>query len=136
MYLSVVPFFIAISAIAWAAATHISSVIVVAFTSKVPLNIAGKPRLLLIWLSKSLRPVPTTLAPAAFASHGQISGIGLAQAKTILSEAIFETHSFLTTFGADLDAEIMTSAPSIATPKSPSRPSLFVLWAKSYLKVS
>ena len=33
---------------------------------------------MLIWLGKSLRPVPTTAAPAALARSGMISGVGLA----------------------------------------------------------
>ena len=62
---------------------HISSVIVLARTSRVPRKMPGKPSELLTWLGKSERPVATTAAPASLASQGQISGIGLAQTKTI-----------------------------------------------------
>ena len=71
-----------------AAAMHISSVIVLARTSSVPRKMPGKPTELLTWLGKSLRPVADDGAPASLASHGQISGIGLAQTKTIASCAI------------------------------------------------
>src|SRR3989304_451962 len=57
------------SARAWAAAKHISSVMVCARTSRVPRKIPGKPRELLTWLGKSERPVATILAPASFASQ-------------------------------------------------------------------
>ncbi len=74
---------------------------------------------LFTWLGKSDRPVATTLAPASFASHGQISGIGLAQAKTIASLAMPFTHSGRITPGPDLDSEIQTSAPSRASVMPP-----------------
>ncbi len=62
---------------------HISSVIVLARTSSVPRKMPGNPMELLTWLGKSLRPVATTAAPAALASHGHISGIGLEHTKTM-----------------------------------------------------
>src|SRR5438552_14598833 len=71
----------AIFANSLAAAMHISSLIIFALTSSVPLKIPGNPRELLTWLGKSDLPVATILAPASFASQGQTSGIGLAQAK-------------------------------------------------------
>ena len=41
-----------------------------------------------VYKRQSERPVPTTLAPAAIASSGKISGVGFAQAKIIGSFAI------------------------------------------------
>lgn len=64
-----------------AAASFISSVICVARPSRAPLNMPGKAITLFTWLGKSERPVPTTFAPAAFATSGMISGTGLAIAK-------------------------------------------------------
>ena len=49
----------------------------VALASRAPRNTPGKTRLLFIWLGKSLRPVPTTAAPAAAARSGMISGTGV-----------------------------------------------------------
>ena len=67
---------------------HISSVMVFARTSRVPRKMPGKPIELLTWLGKSERPVATTAAPASLASHGHISGMGLAQTKTMGSGAM------------------------------------------------
>ncbi len=47
-----------------------------------------------IWLGKSDLPVATIFAPASLASQGQISGIGLAQAKSMESFAMLATHLF------------------------------------------
>ncbi len=57
-----------------AAASFISSVIYVARPSSAPLKIPGNAITLLTWFGKSERPVPTTFAPAAFATSGIISG--------------------------------------------------------------
>ncbi len=129
MYSSCRPFFSAVAAMASAAAMAISSVMVLANTSKVPRKMPGKPRELLIWLGKSDRPVPMILAPASLASQGQISGMGLAQAKTIASSAMPATHSGLIVPGPGLDAATHTSAPSRASAIPPARRSAFVLLA-------
>src|SRR6266487_2851842 len=106
--------------------THISSLIIFALTSSVPLKIPGNPRELLTWLGKSDLPVATILAPASFASQGQTSGIGLAQAKITESSAIVEINPFGTTPGPGVDIAIKTSAPFSASEKPPVRPSEFV----------
>lgn len=72
-------------AIASAAASFISSVICLARPSRAPLKIPGNAITLFTWLGKSERPVPTTLAPAALATSGIISGTGLAIANIIAS---------------------------------------------------
>src|SRR5699024_5811165 len=54
-------------AIPTAAAIFMPSVILLALTFKAPLNMPGNANTLLIWLGASDLPVPTTLAPAAFA---------------------------------------------------------------------
>ncbi len=107
----------------------ISSVMVLAKTSKTPRKMPGKPKELLIWLGKSERPVPTMRAPASLASQGQISGTGLAQAKTMASLAMRLIHSGLITPGPGLEAATQTSAPSRASGIPPFRRSLFVRWA-------
>src|SRR3989475_13110834 len=104
----------AILASSLAAAMHISSLIILALTSNVPLKIPGNPRELLTWLGKSDRPVATILAPASFASQGQISGMGFAQAKIIESFAIADTISLGITPGPGVDIAIKTSAPFTA----------------------
>ena len=76
-----------------AAAMAISSEMVRARTSNAPRKMPGNTSELFTWLGKSLRPVATILAPASFASHGQISGTGLAQANTIASFAMVLIHS-------------------------------------------
>ena len=80
-------------AIAYAAATFISSLISDARTSRAPRKIPGKHSTLFTWFGKSERPVETTAAPAAFASSGKISGVGLAHAKMIGSLAMLRTIS-------------------------------------------
>jgi len=70
-------------------------------------------------LGKSERPVATILAPASFASHGQISGIGLASAKTMASLAIVLIHSGFITPGPEEETLIKTSAPLIDSATSP-----------------
>jgi len=105
---------------------------VFAFTSKTPLKIPGKPRELFIWFSKSERPVATILAPASFASHGHISGIGFAHANTMESVAILVIHSFLITPGPDLDAAMQMSAFFNASSVLPVLPSAFVFRQKSH----
>ena len=112
---------------------HISSLIIFALTSRVPRNIAGNPIELFTWLGKSERPVATILAPASFASHGQISGIGFAHAKTIASSFIVSMSLPETTSGPGLDIANSASAPLIASPSPPVRPSRFVLRAMSHL---
>ena len=106
---------------------HMSSVTVFALTSKTPRNIAGNPRLLLTWFGKSLLPVDTILAPASLASHGHISGIGLAQAKIIELLAIVATQSFFIVSGPGFDAATTASTPLKAWDRSPALPSEFVL---------
>src|SRR5512139_3616159 len=86
-----------------AATMHMSSVIVFAPTSRTPRNMAGKPTELFTWLGKSDLPVPIILAPASLASHGQISGIGLAQMKHTEFLAITFTCSGVITPGPDLE---------------------------------
>ena len=115
-----------------AAAMHMSSVIVFALTSKTPRKMAGNPRLLLTWLGKSLRPVATTRAPASSASHGQISGIGLAQAKTMESFAMVFIHSFFMVPGPGFEAATTASTPLKASAMSPVLPSALVFWVTSY----
>jgi len=132
MSFSFMPLFSAKWASSLAAATHMSSVTVVALTSRTPRNMAGNPRLLLIWLGKSLRPVPTMRAPASFASQGQISGMGFAQAKTMLFVAILVIHSFLIVQGPGLLAATTTSASFRAAAVSPVLFSALVFWASSY----
>ena len=73
----------------------------------------GKPSTLLIWFGKSLRPVPTTAAPAASATSGKISGTGFAIAKMTGPGAIVFTISAVTQFGAEKPRKI--SAPLIAS---------------------
>ena len=123
----------AMPASAAAAATHISSVIVRARTSSAPRKMPGKPRELLTWLAKSPRPVATTAAPAAIASHGHISGIGLAHRKTIAFFPIFATHSFWIVLGPGVDSAMHTSAPSSASAIPPSRRSALVVWHSRHL---
>ena len=60
----------------------LSRVIRVAPTSSAPRKMPGKPSTLFTWFAKSLRPVATMRAPAAFASSGSISGSGFANANT------------------------------------------------------
>src|SRR5437016_8703065 len=105
---------------------HISSLIALALTSRVPLKIPGNPRELFTWLGKSDRPVATILAPVSFASQGQTSGIGLAHAKIIESSAIVEISPFGTTPGPGVDIATKTSAPFTASLKPAVRPSEFV----------
>ena len=66
-----------------------------------PRKMPGNASTLLTWFGKSLRPVDTTAAPAAFASSGKISGVGFAHAKMIASFAIVATISLVRTPGAD-----------------------------------
>src|SRR5467141_4470698 len=100
---SSIPTSSAILANSFAAAMHISSLIILALTSSVPLKIPGNPRELLTWLGKSDLPVATIFAPASFASQGQTSGIGLAQAKITESSAMVEINPFGTTPGHGVD---------------------------------
>src|SRR4030043_1528225 len=72
-------------------------------------------------------------APASLASQGQISGIGLAQAKIIASLAIPLTHSGKITPGPDFDNEMQTSAPFRASAMPPLLLSGLVLWHRSHL---
>src|SRR5512147_1343036 len=95
----------------------------------------GKPSELLTWFGKSERPVATTAAPASSASQGQISGTGLAQAKTIESLTIALIHSGRITPGPDLDRAITTSAFFIASGISPSRPSALVMLHSFHLSL-
>jgi hypothetical protein len=94
-----------------AAAIAISSLIVTARESRVPRKIPGNTRESFTWLLKSLRPVATIRAPASFASHGQISGFGVAHANTIASLAIERTQFGSITPGPDELNAMHTSAP-------------------------
>ncbi len=102
---------------AFAAASFISSVICVARPSRAPLKIPGKATTLLTWLGKSLLPVPTTLAPAAFAASGMISGTGFAMAKRMASWFMEATISGVTILGAETPTKI--SAPLRASARVP-----------------
>ena len=82
-----------------------------------PRKIPGKINTLLIWLLKSLRPVPTTAAPAALASSGMISGIGLAMAKMNGSGFMVRTMAWVTQLA--LLTPTNTSAPTRASAKDP-----------------
>ena len=79
----------------------------------------GKARTLLIWLGKSDRPVPTTAAPAARASSGRISGVGLAIGKRMAPGAMVRTISAVTIPGAE--TPMKTSAPSSTSARLPFR---------------
>src|SRR6266700_949751 len=127
------PFSSATLAISRAAVMHISSLIIFALTSRVPRNMAGNPMELFTWFGKSERPVATIFAPASFASQGQISGIGLAQAKTMESVFMLSTRSADTTPGPGVDIANSASAPLIAFSNPPVLPSRFVLRAISHL---
>ena len=87
---------------------------------------------MLTWLGKSDLPVATILAPASLASHGQISGTGLAQAKTIAPRAMEVTHSLEITPGPGRERAIRTSAPFIASGIPPTIPEALVRWARSH----
>src|SRR2546427_11595127 len=98
---------------------HISSLIALALTSRVPLKIPGNPRELLTWFGKSDRPVATIFAPASLASQGQGSEIGLAHAKIIESSAMADMTPFGTTPGPGVDLGIRASAPLTASSSQP-----------------
>ena len=72
-----------------------------------------------IWFGKSLLPVPTTAAPAAFARSGIISGTGFAIAMIIAFSAIDAAISSVTIPGAETPTNI--SAPFIASASVPVR---------------
>ena len=114
-----------------AAASFMRVVMLVARASRAPRKTPGKARLLLIWLGKSLRPVPTTLAPASAAASGQISGVGLAAARTMGSEAMERTMSWETV--SPTDRPMKTSESRMAAARSPSRFSWFVMSSISVL---
>ena len=120
-----------------AAAIAISSVIVFANTSSVPRKIPGNPIELLIWLGKSDLPVPTIRTPAAFASHGQSSGVGFAMKNPTASRFIPWSHSGAIVPGPGRVNEMTTSAPARASGIPPRiRPALVLLsisprWGKS-----
>ena len=102
---------------AFAAAIFISSLMSLARTSNAPRKIPGKANTLLIWFGKSLRPVPMTFAPAAFAISGMISGTGLAQAKMIGSRFMDLTIASSTMPGTDTPRKM--SAPTRASFRPP-----------------
>ena len=79
---------------------------------------------LFTWFGKSDRPVPTTRAPAARASSGKISGVGLAMANTMASSAMETTMSGVMTPGAE--TPMTMSAPSMASASVPDLSSRFV----------
>lgn len=68
--------------------------------SSIHLNIPGKTRRLFIWFGKSLLQVATIYAHHAFASSGNISGVGFAIAKTIDFSFIVAISSLFRRFGA------------------------------------
>ena len=82
-------------------------------------------------LGKSERPVETTAAPAAFASSGKISGIGLAHAKIIASLFMLSTISLVRRPGAETPINI--SAPFITSARLPFSIFLLVFVAISSL---
>ena len=77
----------------------------------------GKASTLLIWLGKSLRPVPTTAAPAARARSGMISGTGLAMGNRMGLGAMERTISSVTAPGED--TPMNTSAPFSTSAREP-----------------
>ncbi len=131
IYSSLRPFSSAQAAISYAAAMAISSVMVRARTSSTPRKMPGKPSELFTWFGKSLRPVATTRTPAFVASHGQISGIGLAQAKRIASWFIALSHSARIVSGPGRERAIHTSVPTSDSAIPPCRPSPLVVRANS-----
>ena len=94
------------------------------------MKIPGNATTLFTWLGKSERPVPTTLAPAAFATSGIISGTGLAIAKIMASLFIVLTISAETMFGAETPMKI--SAPTKASASFPFWPERLVTSAISF----
>ena len=100
-----------------------------ALTASAPLKMPGKAITLFIWLGKSERPVPTINAPAAFASSGIISGVGLAIAKSIGLSFMDLTISAVTSFG--LETPTKASAPLSASAREPWSLFLFVTLAIS-----
>ena len=102
---------------ALAAASFILSVICFACPSRAPRKMPGNATTLLTWFGKSLRPVPTTRAPAFFARSGMISGTGLAIANRIASEFMEATISSVTIPGAETPTKI--SAPFKASAREP-----------------
>ena len=97
--------------------------------SKAPRKIPGKPRELLTWLAKSPRPVATMRAPACCASQGQISGTGLAQAKTIASLAMAVIHSGRISLGSrrsERNANVRARESRLRSP--PATVSALVSW--------
>ena len=93
-----------------------ASLMVVARTSKAPLNIKGKPNTLLTWFGVSLRPVAMMISSRVFtAKLYLISGSGLAMAKTMgLSAMVF---SIFGVTKSAIERPIKTSAPTIASSK-------------------
>ncbi len=83
------------------AASFMASLISLARQSSAPRKIPGNASRLLIWLGKSLLPVPTTAAPACLASSGMISGVGFAMAKTMASFPMVFIISCVKQPGAD-----------------------------------
>ena len=99
--------------------------------SSAPRKMPGNASTLLIWLGKSLLPVPTTAAPASFARSGMISGVGFAIAKMIASLFMLCTISLLTQPAAEIPRK--TSAPTIASASLPVLCSRLVISAISRL---
>ena len=112
---------------------HISSVIVLARTSSAPRKMPGKPSELFTWLGKSRAAGGDDAAPASLASHGQISGTGLAQAKTIASWAIALTHSGLIVPGPACRARCTHRRPPAPRRCRPCGRSAFVIWQSRHL---
>ena len=82
-----------------------------------PRKMPGNTFTLLIWLGASLRPVPITRTPAAFASSYITSGTGLAIANTIASSAKLSKISFVKAPAADTPNNM--SAPFAISAKLP-----------------
>jgi hypothetical protein len=86
---------------------------------------------LLTWFGKSERPVPTTLAPAALATSGTISGVGLAMAMMMGSFAMDFTISGVTQSATE--TPMKTSAPRRTSASVPASCCGFVTVAISSL---
>ena len=112
-----------------AAAIFISSLMSLARTSSAPRKMPGNAETLLIWLGKSLRPVPTTAAPASLARSGMISGVGLAMGNRMAPGAMVLTISGVKRPGALTPRN--TSAPTSISASVPLRFSGFVTLAIS-----
>ena len=101
------------------------SVMSVARTMRAPLKMPGNTSTLLIWLGKSLRPVPMTAAPPLRASSGMISGTGLAMGNT-MPQRMVRTISAVTRPGRD--TPMKASAPLRASARVPCSCARLEMW--------